>query len=80
MAVRDFPLIVPKRVDKGVMCLVLSSPMQQVLEEVLDGVLNKVGEVHLKEVLERVLVTTLGEEFEEVPEEVDQLLLRPHVW
>jgi hypothetical protein len=41
-----------------------------VLDEVLD-------EVHLKEVLERVFVATLREGLEEVPEEVDLLLLLP---
>jgi hypothetical protein len=41
-----------------------------VLDEVLD-------EVHLKEVRERVLVATLREGLEEVPEEVDLLLLPP---
>ena len=40
------------------------------LDEVLD-------EVHLKEVRERVLVATLREGLEEVPEEVDLLLLPP---
>ena len=40
----------------------------------LDKVLD---EVHLKEVRERVLVATLREGLEEVPEEADLLLLPP---
>ena len=52
--------------------------MQQVLEEVLEGVLDKVlDEVHLNGVLGRVPVTTLGEELEEVPKKVEQIILRP---
>ena len=52
--------------------------MQQVLKDVPKGVLGKVLDVvHLKEVLERVLVATLGEGLEEVPERVDLLLLHP---
>ena len=75
---RDIPLAVPERVDKVVLRLDLSSPMQQVLEEVLEGVLDKVlGVVHLKEVPERVLVVTLGEGLEYVPEGLDLLLLHP---
>jgi len=52
--------------------------MQQVLEEVLEGILGKVLDVvHLKEVFERVLVATLGEGLKEAPEGVDLLLLHP---
>ena len=74
----DIPLAAPKHVDKGVLRLDLGSLMQQVLKEVLEGVVDEVfDEVHSKEVLERVIVTTRREELEEVPKEVDLLLLHP---
>ena len=40
VVVLDLPLAVPARVDKRVLHLDLSSLMQHVLEEVLDGVLH----------------------------------------
>ena len=78
VVVRNLPLVVPKRVDKGVLRLDLSSLMQHVLEEILEGVLDKIlDEVHLKEVLKRIPVATFREGLEEVPERVDLLLLLP---
>ena len=67
VVVPDLPLAVPERVDKVVLCVDLSSPMQKVPKEVLTGVLVQVlDEVHLKELLERVPVATLTDGLEEV--------------
>ena len=66
--VRDLPLAVPERIDKGVMRLNLSSQKQQVLEEVLRGVLDKLLDVvHLRKYSREYVWLHLGKDWRKYP-------------